>query len=1073
MAEQIEDSAEAVSLSAPPRRRILRRVLAILALAVLATLALAWFGREEIADSLIRDQLEKLGLAASYEIESIGPRRQVLVNVVIGDPERPDLTIERVETSLVPRFPLGRIGRIRLVRPRLYGSYVDGQLSFGALDPLLFEQPPEEPLTLPDMDLVLEDGRALIESDYGPAGFKAEGRGNLRDGFSGIFAAVAPRLEHGGCAASRASLYGTVTIDAERPGFAGPLRLASLDCGGAGLAAEGLVLTLDARIDRGLDGLEGTAELAGGHLAYAGNRAGGLAASLRFGWRKNALTASYRLGLDRVETPQLALSSLALEGSARSREGLARVEVEARAEGADLRPGPSADAALARAARAASGTFAGPMLERIRASLAREGRGSTLAADFTLRRTGEVASLVVPDARWKAGGGESLLAVSRFQLTLDSAGQPRFSGNFATGGRGLPRISGRMEGRGGANDARFRLRMAEYRVGNASLALPGLDVTRSGDGGYRFSGALLASGPVPGGSVSGLALPIEGRWSPDGALALWRDCLEAGFERLTLARLDLARRRLRLCPGEGGAILRSGPNGTVLAATSAGLDLAGRLGATPVSIATGALALNYPAASMAQDVEIGLGEAAAPSRFRIGELTLEPEAGPGGRFAHADVLLGAVPLDVLDASGKWSYAGGRLELGDGRFRLRDRVQPGRFNPLVARGAGLVLGDNRITARADLRERRSDRIVTRADIVHDLETGAGHADLTVDGLQFDERLQPDTLTDLALGVVANVHGAVEGSGRIDWSPETLTSSGEFRTDDLDFAAAFGPVEGVSGTIVFTDLLGMVTAPEQVLTIHSFNPGIQVDEGFLTYELRPGYEMVIHGGVWPFIGGTLILEPTTTVLTRTDERRYTLRLIGVDASQFVERMELANIAATGRFDGRVPLVFDQEGGRLEGGYLVSRPPGGNLAYVGALTYEDVSPIANFAFDALRSLDFTRMEVELNGPLAGEIVTRVRFDGIRQGADARRNIVTRQLARLPIRFNVNIRAPFYKLITSIQTMYDPAFVADPRQIGLLDENGNPAGLPAPATPEADRPGGIRQDEEPIQSPDSQEAP
>ena len=37
------------------------------------------------------------------------------------------------------------------------------------------------------------------------------------------------------------------------------------------------------------------------------------------------------------------------------------------------------------------------------------------------------------------------------------------------------------------------------------------------------------------------------------------------------------------------------------------------------------------------------------------------------------------------------------------------------------------------------------------------------------------------------------------------------------------------------------------------------------------------------------------------------------------------------------------------------------------------------------------------------------------------------------------VNVRAPFYQLITSIKSMYDPSSVRDPRDLGLIDAEGN----------------------------------
>src|SRR5690606_9608272 len=127
----------------------------------------------------------------------------------------------------------------------------------------------------------------------------------------------------------------------------------------------------------------------------------------------------------------------------------------------------------------------------------------------------------------------------------------------------------------------------------------------------------------------------------------------------------------------------------------------------------------------------------------------------------------------------WRYAEGRLALSDGSFTLADRSPQARFNPLVARGAALALEDNRITAEALLREPQSDRAVTEVELMHDLGSGAGHADLVVGGLLFDAGLQPaasgcaqlasgETVTQplglscLAFGVVSSVRGTITGT-----------------------------------------------------------------------------------------------------------------------------------------------------------------------------------------------------------------------------------------------------------------------------------------------------------------------
>ncbi|WP_203230534.1 hypothetical protein, partial [Segeticoccus rhizosphaerae] len=160
-----------------------------------------------------------------------------------------------------------------------------------------------------------------------------------------------------------------------------------------------------------------------------------------------------------------------------------------------------------------------------------------------------------------------------------------------------------------------------------------------------------------------------------------------------------------------------------------------------------------------------------------------------GSFADAEVKLASIPLDIADASGRWDYTGGKVTIGGASFLLTDREEPDRFEPLVARDAGLTLEDSIVLSQATLRNPGTDRIVTIADIRHNLATGAGHADLDVPGLVLDDQLQPDELSARALGVIANAEGTITGKGRIDWAANgEVTSSGTFGTESLDFAAA---------------------------------------------------------------------------------------------------------------------------------------------------------------------------------------------------------------------------------------------------------------------------------------------
>ncbi len=1046
---------------------------ALLVLAVILAGSLyAWFSRERIAGNLIAEQLDAYGIEATYDIESIGPQQQIISNVAVGESARPDLLVDQVIVSLRYRFGTPTIGRVKLINPRLYGTYQNDKLSFGALDPIVFAES-DDPASLPDIDLVLRDGRARIDTDYGPLGIKADGAGQLSDSFNGVMAAVMPQFEGEGCTSGQVSAYGSVTTDGGEPVFSGPLRLRNLACADSRLSLA--QVDADAKIGLGpdLQGVDAEIEFASRRLAVAANDVEELDGDVRFQWRDGQFNGRYDLSASALVSPQIVMSSLSAEGDLRGRDGFGRLEVQVNLAGSDLVLGRSMDEALTGQQEAVSETLLEPILAKIRTNLKTQQQGSTFAADLTVRKTGEIVSATIPSAIIQGRSGDALLSLSRIQFSNAGSGTPRFTGNIRSGGAGLPQIRGRMEQTASGNLA-LRLAMAEYSAPGSSLAIPELAISQANSGAIGFAGEVRASGPLAGGSVSRLRLPVSGNWTQRSGLSVWQSCTRAQFDRLVLANLTLEQNGLTLCPQSGGAIVAVGNAGLQISAGTPGLDLTGSLGETPIALSTGAVGFAYPGVMVAREIDVKLGPAGTTSRFTLSELDATFGNIIGGRFDDADVQLEQVPLDIMDAQGNWTLTDGVLSLSDGAFRLIDRQTEARFEPLIARDATLSLADSQITALATLRNPESDRVVTRVTVAHNLETSAGRADINVDGLRFDDQLQPEQLTNNAKGVIALVEGEVSGAGEITWAGDTITSSGAFSSDGLDFAAAFGPVRGASGTVEFTDLLALTTAPDQTISIASVNPGIEVLDGEVQFALTGGEFLAVNGGSWPFMGGQLVMQPVDMQIGAEEERRYIFEMIGLDAAVFVSEFDLANISATGLFDGAIPIVFDAAGnGRIENGLLVSRAPGGNVSYVGELTYEDLSAMANFAFESLRSLNYSQMSIGMEGSLTGEIVTKVRFDGVQQGEGASSNIITRRIARLPIRFNVNIRSQFYQLITQMKSLYDPAYIKDPRDVGLVGADGQ--GTAAPTVPQAPavRPEDFIPDEPPIQTQESENMP
>ncbi|WP_379550838.1 intermembrane phospholipid transport protein YdbH family protein [Qipengyuania sp. DGS5-3] len=1038
--DHTEDDAPEVLGGAGWKRK--RVIFSGVAIALIALMFLtAWMSREQFAKDFISEQLAQYDLPATYEIESIGSREQIFTDVVVGDPAAPDFTADRIKAEIEYRFGAPTIGTIEISGARLYGSYKDQVLSFGALDAVLFEGETTE-LALPELDLNIVDGRALLETEYGPVGLKIDGNGDLADGFSGTFAATAPKLAVQGCEAEDTTLFGEITTSNGAPKLIGPLRAASISCAEQGVRVGDLAAQIEASSDAtfaqfALETDFTTSRLNGRSAGFAAS-AEGAEGVVRGAFASDRLTIDHDVRLLGFAHDYVNADEMRFDGAFRSSTDLRNFDVrgDLSAEGANL--SASAMPAVGSANSGSSDAFIAPLMRKFTRAVKAQLRDASFEAPVIARMADGALTLAIPSARVRNARGQPLISASQIEYQSSADGLPRFAGNIVTNGDELPRISGRME-TSSAGLPVFRMRMAPYSAGNSTAALPEMQITQQRGGAMTIDGAVRVSGTMYDVAFTDAQLPVTGLLERSGALSLGNSCARVKAGQVSGYGASFAQPAVTLCPGAGGAIARMSDGDVQISAVIPEFALLGAYEDAPLRIASAGGRFNSASGGTLEGVSLSYGGAEDENQVSLERLELGGGANDNGSFTGLALISGDLPISISEGSGTWGLTEDGAQITSAVATIADKQDFARFNPIFVNVASVDWARQQITGIGSVHSAKNGARLAEFDMLHRLDSAAGSARITVPGLTFNEGLQPVDLSELARGVIALADGTVTGQGRIEWNEQGVASSGQLSTQGFDFAAAFGPVQGVSGTINFTDLINLTTAPSQSLSIAAINPGVEVMDGEMTFSLTNGQLVQVEGGRWPFMGGELILRPTRLDFAVEEDRSYVFEIVGLDAASFVQTLELSNLSATGTFDGTLPIVFDTDGnGQIIQGLLISRQPGGNVSYVGDLTYTDVGAMANFAFNALRSLNYTQMTVGMEGPLTGEIVTRVRFDGVSQGDDASRNLVTRQLAKLPLQFRVNVRAQFYQLLTSMKSLYDPASVRDPRELGLLGSDG-----------------------------------
>jgi hypothetical protein len=205
----------------------------------------------------------------------------------------------------------------------------------------------------------------------------------------------------------------------------------------------------------------------------------------------------------------------------------------------------------------------------------------------------------------------------------------------------------------------------------------------------------------------------------------------------------------------------------------------------------------------------------------------------------------------------------------------------------------------------------------------------------------------------------------------------------------------------------------------------------------YQLLPGQRVRVESGRWPFAGGELLLDETLLDFSKPSNKRLVFQVRGLDAAAFIQQMDFSNLAATGILDGVIPMEFDERGGRIIGGRLVARPEGGTLSYIGELTDKQLGAYGKLAFDALKSLRYSKFTINLDGSLEGEFLAGIELDGIARNAPTPAGsgiagaVVGRvlgELAKIPFEFNIQVRGPFRALIASARSYDDPTLLIQP---------------------------------------------
>jgi hypothetical protein len=991
-------------------------------LIVVAGITILWIERRPIATHYLKREFERRGVTATYHLDRVGLRTQEVHDLVIGDPRRPDLVAQHAIIQM--QFKLDgsfRVYRVIARGVRLRGQLIRGKVSWGQIDKLL-PPPSKKPFQLPNVVLNVRDASIALATPFGPVGVALQGNGMLSGGFKGHVAVASPWIVPGRCAAATLRADLAVAVVARHPHVEGPVVLDRFSCPASHFDVAAPRFDAKASFNESFTSVDGSGRMAIETLTAGENGLAAFAGDLTYKGSLAEVNGRVKVSAQQSRMGTINADRTRLSGGYHLgiRSGTFALIGDFAADSSAL--DPSMIAGVTQPLAAAAKTPIGPVASSIGNAILRTARNFNIDGQIKVVNFpgGGAARVAGADIVGPAGARARISSGTGVTYYWPSGGL-RIDGDIQMAGGGLPtaRVSLRQPHSGSPMSGVAEI--APYAANGQRLALAPIRFGPGPGNATALATVAQLDGRFSNGRVQALRLPIQGRIGRAGSFAFGTSCAVVSWRYLQMSALQLGAARIPVCP-VGPAIVSKQPGGDLQAsARLSNTVLNGRLGESPLHLQTAGGTINEQQFALSR-FGMRLGKAASPIAFDAGRLN-GSFAGKGlrGTLADAKATIGTVPVLLSDANGSWTYRNGALGL-DAALTVSDRAPDAKFYPLRSGDTHLTIAGDYVRATGGLRHEGT--LVTNVSIEHKLSTGAGQAMLDVPGITFGPTLQPAELTRLTEGVIALVNGTVSGRGQINWTASgKVTSSGDFTTANLDLAAPFGPVTGMAGTVHFNDLLNLTTPPGQQLTVRSINPGILVENGVITYQLLPNQLVKVERGEWPFMGGRLILHETVLNFAKPTAKRLTFEVVGLDAHTFVQSLGFKELDATGTFDGVLPMIFDEAGGRIVGGRLDSRAPGGSLLYNGVVNKADLGTMGNIAFNALRDLRFKSMIIRLDGDLAGEFAARLAIDGVGIGqSNSTQRFIRSLLAKIPMRLNVNITGPFRALIATAKSFYDP---------------------------------------------------
>lgn len=352
-------------------------------------------------------------------------------------------------------------------------------------------------------------------------------------------------------------------------------------------------------------------------------------------------------------------------------------------------------------------------------------------------------------------------------------------------------------------------------------------------------------------------------------------------------------------------------------------------------------------------------------------------------FSLADLPVN-ISISGVSGKGEIGETGPDINYSVTGAKISDRLNPesnALYKPVQASGEGRMTEDT-VTLQARVSLEGKNAFLGTLSVEHLLKANKGKAELSGGELAFKrDGLQLYDVSELLRGLAVSATGDIRPDASVSWVDGTLTSSGSVVVDDLSFSTfRLGRVEGVSGTLSFSDLIGLQTLPHQSLKIRAlaFTPTLVLKDGEIDLAILGPDRFELERAIWPFVGGMISIAPTVWDI-EGESQKVTVNADDWELLQLLNLFEVPDLKVAGRVSGVFPIEIVGANAYFRNAKLEATEAG-YFSYKSDLTETagQADQYSKMAFDALSNFEYRVMSLSANGNLTGNIILEMMLSG-----------------------------------------------------------------------------------------------